>query len=87
MLVWLVDAVPEVGEELVRLCFGSDFAVEMQDVRVSTQYGVVKGPLDAFLAAPAFELHAGRGESFSRRPRTWLSRRQAASTLSRSLSR
>lgn len=56
MLVWLVEAVPEVGEELIRLCFGGDLGAEMKDVRVTTQHKVVRGRLDAFLATPAFEL-------------------------------
>ena len=55
MLVWLVGAVPEVGEELVRMGFSEDVG-PMEGVRVTTQHGVVSGRLDAFLAGPAFEL-------------------------------
>jgi hypothetical protein len=50
MLVWLVDAVPDVGGALV------NFALEASridgDMQVTTQYGVAKGRLGAPFVGP-----------------------------------
>lgn len=55
MLVWLAEAVPAVGDALIKLAFGpSVFAAG--DVRVETQHGIVGGRLDAYLTGADFAL-------------------------------
>ena len=54
MLVWLVDAVPDVGRAILRLAF-NDLKLD-GDVQVTTQHGVAKGRLDALFVGPNFAL-------------------------------
>ena len=54
MLVWLVDAVPEVGAAITELAFG-DRQID-GDLQVTSQHGVAKGRLDALFLGPGFAL-------------------------------
>lgn len=45
MLVWLSDAVPEVGKTLVQLAFGD--VRDAEELELTTQHGIVGGRLDA----------------------------------------
>lgn len=76
MLVWLVDAVPEVGDALVRLAFG-DPAID-GGFDVTTQHGIATGRLDALFVGPTFALiveskiDSGFGPDQIRRYLDWL---------------
>jgi hypothetical protein len=52
MLVWLTSAVPEVGNEIVRLGLG-DVAADAAQLETSTQHDIVVGRLDAIFSSPS----------------------------------
>jgi hypothetical protein len=54
MLVWLVDAVPDVGRAIVRFAFQDQTADH--GIEVTTQHGVAGGRLDALFVGPSFAL-------------------------------
>jgi hypothetical protein len=76
MLVWLIDAVPDVGKALLALAF--DDAVLDGELNVTTQHGIAKGRLDALLVGPTFALvveskiDSGLGEDQIDRYLAWL---------------
>lgn len=78
MLVWLVDAVPDVGRAILGLAF-DDPQID-GDFEVSTQHGVAKGRLDALFVGPTFALvveskiDSGFGDDQIARYLSWLAR-------------
>jgi hypothetical protein len=83
MVVWLVEAVPSVGQALVQLCFGPDAVIDATTLEVTTQQPVGVGYLDAFIEAPPYEvvveskLGAAYGEGQIRKYAEWLRSRQS----------
>lgn len=76
MLIWLIEAVPQVGEAIVRLAFESD--QDASSMKVTTQHGVVGGRLDALFVGPSFalivesKLGSGYGEDQIAKYLRWL---------------
>jgi hypothetical protein len=77
MLVWLIDAVPEVGRAIATLAFNG-LSLD-GEIKVTTQHGVAKGRLDALFVSPAFALvveskiDSGFGDDQIARYLDWLS--------------
>jgi hypothetical protein len=76
MLVWLIDAIPDVGRAIAALAFGEDPG---EDIEASTQHAVVNGRLDALLIGRSFALvveskiDSGFGDQQIARYLDWLS--------------
>jgi hypothetical protein len=77
MLVWLADAVPDVGAAVMRLGLG-DIDVELPQIEASTQQGIAAGRLDALFTSETSivvvesKLQSSYGEGQLRKYIDWL---------------
>jgi hypothetical protein len=82
MLVWLVGAVPEVGQALVSLAL--DGTRVDGDLEITTQHGIAKGRLDALIIGPQLALiveskiDSGYGDAQLARYLEWLAETHAS---------
>ena len=76
MLAWLANAVPAVRRALLELAFGE--SLDELEVEITTQHGIAKGRLDAFLSSESValvvesKLGSGYGDGQLRKYLTWL---------------
>jgi hypothetical protein len=54
MLAWLANAVPAVRRALLKLAFAE--SLDEREVEITTQHGIAKGRLDAFLSSESVAL-------------------------------